>query len=54
MLQGSECLPVVLSDAMEKVSPVHMPSGVVRIQNPVGTLAGSFVYGSEDQEVSVP
>lgn len=45
---------MVLSDAMEKVSSVHMPLGVVRIQNPVGTLAGSFVYGSEDQEVSVP
>ena len=45
---------MVLSNAMEKVSSVHTPSSVVQIQNPVGTLAGSFVYASEDGEVSVP
>ena len=54
MLQGSECLPVVLSNAMEKVSSVHTPSSVVRIQNLVGPLAGSFVYASEGGEASVP
>lgn len=54
MLQGSCCLPVVLSNAVKRPVPFLHLGGIIGILNSVGTLARSCVYASKDQEILYP